>query len=122
MFKRTIETSLKEWKQRKDRKVLVLRGARQVGKTTAVRHFGQNFGAFLYFNLEIPEERDLFEHAQSFDDLTAAMFLFKNIARSDASVLILLMRSSVHRRPSDGCGIFTNTRRGGTWSPRGVFA
>lgn len=90
MFKRTIETSLKEWKQRKDRKVLVLRGARQVGKTTAVRHFGQNFGAFLYFNLEIPEERDLFEHAQSFDDLTAAMFLFKNIARSDASVLIFV--------------------------------
>ena len=90
MFKRSIETSLKEWAQRKDRKVLVLRGARQVGKTTAVEHFARNFGAFLYFNLEIPQERDLFERAQSFEDLVAAMFLFKNMARSNASVLIFV--------------------------------
>ena len=90
MFKRSIETSLKEWAQRKDRKVLVLRGARQVGKTTAVEHFARNFGAFLYFNLEIPQERDLFERARSFEDLVAAMFLFKNMARANASVLIFV--------------------------------
>lgn len=90
MFERTIAISLKEWAQRKDRKVLVLRGARQVGKTTAVQNFAQNFGVFLYFNLELPEERDLFERAQNFDDLTAAMFLFKNAARSDAPVLIFV--------------------------------
>jgi uncharacterized protein len=90
MFKRAIETSLKEWAKRENRKALVLRGARQVGKTTAVQHFAQNFQAFLYFNLEIPEERNLFERAQNFDDLAAALFLFKNIARSNKQVLIFI--------------------------------
>jgi predicted AAA+ superfamily ATPase len=90
MFSRNIEKQLAVWAQRADRKVLVLRGARQVGKTTAVQQFAKNFGTFLYFNLEIPEERDLFEQAQSFDDLTAAMFLFKNIARSSSSLLIFV--------------------------------
>ena len=90
MFKREIEKDLKAWARRKDRKVLVLRGARQVGKTTAVQHFAQDFSVYLYFNLEIPEERDLFEQARSFDDLTAAMFLFKNRPKSSASVLIFI--------------------------------
>ncbi len=90
MFKRNIEILLKQWSQRKDRKALVLRGARQVGKTTAVRHFAKNFDVFLYFNLELPEERALFDGAQSFEDLAGGMFLFKNVARSQASVLIFI--------------------------------
>lgn len=90
MFKRTVDLLLEKWAQRQGRKVLVLRGARQVGKTTAVQHFARNFDTFLYFNLEIPQERELFERAQSFDDLAASLFLFKNIARANASVLIFV--------------------------------
>ncbi|MEI6424112.1 MAG: AAA family ATPase, partial [Lentisphaerota bacterium] len=90
MFNRTIDVSLENWAQRQGRKVLVLRGARQVGKTTAVQHFARNFDKFLYFNLEIPQERELFERAQSFDDLAASLFLFKNMARANESVLIFV--------------------------------
>ena len=41
MLKRKIDTALKEWKN-KDRKLpLIVQGARQTGKTTAIRKFGK---------------------------------------------------------------------------------
>ena len=41
MFKRTILTELENWAKKKIRKPLVIRGARQVGKTWLVRHFAK---------------------------------------------------------------------------------
>lgn len=52
MFSRKIEQDLLEWKQRPDRKPLVLRGARQTGKTTLVREFGKRFESFVELDLE----------------------------------------------------------------------
>ncbi len=43
MYKRKIEEQLLIWADRINRKPLILRGARQVGKTTAVRNFAKNF-------------------------------------------------------------------------------
>ena len=42
MIFRHAEHHLKEWYQSRQRKPLVLRGARQVGKTTLVRQFAAN--------------------------------------------------------------------------------
>ena len=42
-MKRFIENDLKKWKERKRRKPLILRGARQVGKTYSVMRFGEDF-------------------------------------------------------------------------------
>ena len=42
------------------RKPLVLRGARQVGKTTLVRDFAKGFGSYVELDLDRPEHRDLF--------------------------------------------------------------
>jgi predicted AAA+ superfamily ATPase len=51
--KRLISQSLKEWKQKKDRKPLILKGVRQTGKTYALKEFGKNhFSAFHYLNFE----------------------------------------------------------------------
>ena len=41
MLKRTAEDHLQNWYTGKRRKPLVLRGARQVGKSTLVRHFSE---------------------------------------------------------------------------------
>ncbi len=43
MFKRDILKKLSVWAQKKDRKPLILRGARQVGKTTAIHLFSKLF-------------------------------------------------------------------------------
>ena len=43
MFKRDALIDLQKWASSKYRKPLVLRGARQVGKTTVVNEFGKEF-------------------------------------------------------------------------------
>jgi len=52
MMRRDIEYSLIEWKESQQRKALLLRGARQVGKTFSVRVLGQSFKYFLEVNFE----------------------------------------------------------------------
>ncbi len=51
MFSRTIIKDLEAWAKKSDRKPLVLRGARQVGKTTAVNIFAGQFEQYIYLNL-----------------------------------------------------------------------
>jgi len=55
---RVAQTSLSEWRDRPGRKPLVLRGARQVGKTYLVQHWGaEHFESVMTVDLE--RERDL---------------------------------------------------------------
>lgn len=49
---RIIDSYLRDWKGQPDRKALLLRGARQVGKTYAVRALGASFGELVEINLE----------------------------------------------------------------------
>lgn len=51
-FKRHIDTELLSWKKSPNHKPLLLRGARQVGKSTAVRQLGKSFKHFIEINLE----------------------------------------------------------------------
>lgn len=52
MLKRIIDFHLDKWKSDPYRKPLLLRGARQVGKTYAVRRLGQTFESFVEINFE----------------------------------------------------------------------
>ena len=52
-MKRDVFIKLKEWKNKKDRKPLILKGARQVGKTYILKYFGQQcFEKVHYLNFE----------------------------------------------------------------------
>jgi predicted AAA+ superfamily ATPase len=51
-LKRRIDADLTEWKNAEKRKPLLLRGARQVGKSSAVRELGKGFDSFLEINFE----------------------------------------------------------------------
>jgi predicted AAA+ superfamily ATPase len=58
IFERLLYKDLKTWKQAKYRKPLVLKGARQVGKTSLLKLFGaSDFSDTAYFNFD--EQRDL---------------------------------------------------------------
>lgn len=60
-FDRKIVTYLKEWRGKRERKPLILRGARQVGKTSAVLLFGKKyFENLIHINLEKTEHSRLF--------------------------------------------------------------
>lgn len=52
MFERLIDFHLDRWKTDPFRKPLLLRGARQVGKTYAVRRLGSQFASFVEVNFE----------------------------------------------------------------------
>lgn len=51
-MRRLIEHELNGWMLGKERKVLLVRGARQVGKTWSIRNLGRSFDVFLEFNFE----------------------------------------------------------------------
>jgi len=77
-MKRIIDHFLMQWKSDSLRQPLLLRGARQVGKTYAVRQLGKTFDNFVEINLETNEQaRDII--AKNLDvhriqrDLTAAL-------------------------------------------------
>ncbi len=62
-MKRIIEKELLEWKNSFDRLPLVIRGARQVGKSFIIENFGKtNFSTFVTINFEFePEYKGCFE-------------------------------------------------------------
>ena len=61
-YPRMIDGYLLEWSQRPSHKPLLLRGARQVGKSTAVRHLSQKFKSFVEVNFERqPSYKQLFQ-------------------------------------------------------------
>ncbi len=51
-YPRFIDKYLSEWASRETHKPLLLRGARQVGKSTAVRHLAESFESYIEINFE----------------------------------------------------------------------
>lgn len=90
MFKRKILDELNKWKDKSDRKPLVIRGARQVGKTTIVNLFSKQFDKYIYLNLENSEDREIFENNLSFDKLLEAIFFLKNVKKNSGTILIFI--------------------------------
>lgn len=90
MFKRDIQIELDKWKFSDQRKPLLLRGARQVGKTTVVNEFGKTFDNYLHFNLERHDHRMLFESGMTMDNMVEQLFLFQGERRKSGKTLIFL--------------------------------
>ena len=78
MIERQIITQLMLWKAKKNRKPLVLRGARQVGKTTVVAQFGKHFQQYIHLNLELIEDQQHFLKHTTIEDTIASIFYAKN--------------------------------------------
>ena len=90
MFYREIIDKLKDWAERENRKPLVLRGSRQVGKTTAVEMFSKEFDQYIALNLEREEERKIFETSYPFQDLLMALFFYAGKERKLGRTLIFI--------------------------------
>ena len=91
MFERTILKELEKWETKQPRKPLVLRGARQVGKTTLVDQYARKFDNYLYLNLELPENKQPFEQFTNIETLVQTIFFLKNTVYSkDQRTLIFI--------------------------------
>ena len=62
-MKRNALVALMQWKSSEDRKPMVLKGARQVGKTWLMKEFGRTaYDSFVYFNFDEEDElKSIFE-------------------------------------------------------------
>ena len=64
-IQRKIDDVLLTWQRSSSRKPLLIRGARQVGKSTAVRNLSKQFDYFIEINFdEQPEYQNLFANTQ----------------------------------------------------------
>lgn len=78
-FNRQIFSKLEDWKKNKDRKPLIIRGARQVGKTTLVKDFAKTYPYAILLNLEKVSDKSFFEDFNDVKSIMEALFLNNNI-------------------------------------------
>ena len=92
MFERKAWSRLDSWKRQGSRKALMLTGARQIGKTTLVREFGQQaYTHFAELNfLMDPEAARLFDGPLDADALTANLTAYLRKPLVPEHTLILL--------------------------------
>ncbi len=90
-FNRHIINDLRIWRTTTNRKPLILRGARQVGKTTLVQLFAKEFNHFINLNLE---RKAYIKYFNEFDDarqLVEALLLDNNIPIADLGNTLLFI-------------------------------
>jgi predicted AAA+ superfamily ATPase len=78
-FHRNIDAALLAWSKEARRKPLLLRGARQVGKSSALRRLGKSFPYLVEINFDQDERvRYLFEQGLSPRELCAQLAIYRN--------------------------------------------
>ena len=83
---------LKSWKARSERKPLIIRGARQVGKTWLMKEFGKNeYEQIAYVNFESSRSlQSLFKEDYDVDRIVAALQIETGVRINAADTLIIL--------------------------------
>jgi hypothetical protein len=100
VYQRSIIPYLQSWSGKQGKKPLIIRGARQVGKTFAVRIFGNSFDNFIELNLERASDAALFEKGLSAKDLLSAAFLHKNMQRKENGSVLLFIDEIQNSAPA----------------------
>lgn len=93
MLKRKIYNILLEWKKNKSRECLLVKGARQVGKTFIIERFGrENYESYIYLNFyKNPEYKEIFDGSLDAVEIYKKISLYLNDVRfSDNNTLIFL--------------------------------
>lgn len=76
-LKRKIDKYLIEWKKKSNRLPLIIKGARQIGKTNAIRNFGENnYKTFIEINFALnPEFKTIFDRSFNVDEIVKEITL-----------------------------------------------
>ncbi len=90
-IERYIDTLLQEWKHGSSLKPLLLRGARQVGKSWAVEHLGESFDYFIEVNFEKrPEVKEVFQKVHDVHELANNLGMLYNKPVEAGKTLLFL--------------------------------
>jgi predicted AAA+ superfamily ATPase len=90
-MKRVLLKRLKEWKNSPSRKPLIIKGARQVGKTWLMKEFARTeYDDYIYINFEYDDEvKDLFENNLDPERILFQLKIFTGIEAKPHSTLII---------------------------------
>ena len=91
MFARQLLSELEKWRLNKPRKPLIIRGARQVGKTTLVNQFAKQYEQYIYLNLELAEDKEPFENFTTIENLLNTLFFLKNKTLTKKSTTLIFI-------------------------------
>lgn len=90
-FYRHISKNLADWKATDNRKPLILRGARQVGKTTLIHEFSKTYKHSVLLNLEKQADLQFFEMYEDVKTIVDGLFLTNNIASNQIGNTLLFI-------------------------------
>lgn len=90
-FKRHIDRALEEWKNSPRLKPLLLRGARQIGKSRSVRNLGEKFEYFVEVNFEFqPNVKRLFQEVTDVREIVNRLSILFNTPIESGRTLLFL--------------------------------
>ena len=92
MLKRKATDALVEWKNKNDKMTLVVRGARQVGKTFVIKDFAEKYYEnYVYINFEEnPNYKEIFEGSLTGEEIISQISLRFNVKLDSKNTLIIL--------------------------------
>ncbi len=80
-----------DWKKSSTRKPLILRGARQVGKTTLIKRFARSYKYHIILDLEKKNHREFFNRSPDSKTLIESLLLSRNISAEALSNTLLFI-------------------------------
>jgi hypothetical protein len=91
IIEREILKQLEVWKSKDNRQPLVLKGARQIGKTWILKEFGKrHFDSMVYFNFEEMQElKDVFATTKNVERILGQLTLYTHIPILPKTTLII---------------------------------
>jgi uncharacterized protein len=90
IFNRKIEQRFMDWQTNARRKPLILRGARQVGKSTLVHKWGSTYKYFVALNLEKSNDRKYFDKEREVTEIWDQILFEKNIPNDPKHTLLFI--------------------------------
>lgn len=91
MIYRQLIEELQKWSEQDNRKPLVLRGARQVGKTTLVDEFGKQYDVYLKLNLEHSTDAVIFTRSDDVKEIFQYICLQKKVKVNEKKRTLLFI-------------------------------
>ena len=88
---RHIFSELTSWKKSSDRKPLILRGARQVGKTTLIHQFAKSYKNRILLNLELAKDKRFFTDFENIQTIVEALLISHNVSTSEKGDTIIFI-------------------------------
>lgn len=98
MLNRSLLKELFRWKGNTERKPLIIRGARQVGKTTLIKEFSKDYKNRIMLNLEKPHDRKFFDDFDDIKSVLESLLIAKNFDSTD-SIDMLIFIDEIQESP-----------------------